>query len=243
MKDNTSTLDRDAISLYRNKSYGILSTMSKIHKDYPFGSFVTYVSARSRTAYLYLSDLAEHTENLHYKSESSLTIFETNHEGDVQNSQRLTLVGDLSIVEEEDVQHCSKLFYSILPDSKKYSQMHDFKFYQLVIKSARWIGGFGKIAWLDEKSWSNENPEWYENEKAIIHHMNEDHQETIVSALKAQHNIEDKTVKMSLMNIDGYYVKSRHYYYFIQFPKPSYTSADVKKSLTILAKKYRKFEH
>ena len=73
--------------------------------------------------------------------------------------------------------------------------------------------------------------------------MNEDHQETIVSALKAQHNIEDRTVKISLMNIDGYYVKSRHSYYFIQFPKPSYTSADVKKSLTILAKKYRSFEH
>ena len=29
--------------------------------------------------------------------------------------------------------------------------MHDFKFYQLTIKHARWIGGFGQIAWLDQK--------------------------------------------------------------------------------------------
>lgn len=242
MKENKSTLDHDAINLYRNKSYGILSTMSKIHKDYPFGSFVTYVSARSRTAYLYLSDLAEHTENLHYKSESCLTVFAANQKGDVQDSQRLTLVGDLSAVEQDDLQHCSKLFYSILPYSKKYSEMHDFKFYQLVIKSARWIGGFGKIAWLDANSWTNQKPDWYKNEKAIINHMNNDHQETIVSALKAQHNIEDKTVKMSLINIDGYYVKSGESHYFIQFQEPSYTSADVKKSLTLLAKKYKKFE-
>ena len=243
MKKNTSTLDHDAISLYRNKSYGILSTMSKIHKNYPFGSFVTYVSARSRTAYLYLSDLAEHTENLHYKSESCLTIFSTNNESDIQNSQRLTLVGDLAIVKEENLAHCSKLFHSILPESKKYSAMHDFKFYQLVIKSARWIGGFGKIAWLDENYWTNKKPEWHKNEKAIIKHMNDDHQKTIVSALKAQHNIEDKTVKMSLMNIDGYYVKSGQNYYFIQFLEPSHTSADIKKSLTLLAKKYKKFEN
>ena len=77
-------MDRNASRLYRNRLHGILSTVSKVHDDYPFGSFVTYISSRSRTAYLYLSDLAEHTENLHYKSKSCLTIFKANNSGDIK---------------------------------------------------------------------------------------------------------------------------------------------------------------
>ena len=62
MSIDIDKMDRNASRLYRNRLHGILSTVSKVHDDYPFGSFVTYVSSRSRTAYLYLSDLAEHTE-------------------------------------------------------------------------------------------------------------------------------------------------------------------------------------
>ena len=53
---------------------------------------------------------------------------------------------------EKDLNDCKMRFHSIFPESKKYSEMHDFKFYELKIKHVRWIGGFGKIAWLDKKT-------------------------------------------------------------------------------------------
>ena len=235
-------MDRNASRLYRNRLHGILSTVSKVHDDYPFGSFVTYISSRSRTAYLYLSDLAEHTENLHYKSKSCLTIFKANNSGDIQNSQRLTLVGDLGSVPDNDIDHCQERFHSLLPDSKKYAEMHDFKFYQLTIKHARWIGGFGQIAWLDQKKWSDISPEWHDNERRIIDHMNEDHNNSICSALHAQYGIKDQSAKMSFLSIDGYYTKSKNAHYFIQFPDQCTTMKEFKNALVRLAKKYREFE-
>ena len=242
MKKRLNEMDYDAVKMYRNSSHGILSTMSKIFKNYPFGSFVTYVSSRPRTVYLYLSDLAEHTENLHYKPHSCLTIIKENHNGDIQNSQRLTLVGDLNPIKEKDEEECRKRFHLIHPDSQKYSEMHDFKFYQLNIISARWIGGFGKIAWLDKNYWSQKEPDWQGNENRIIKHMNKDHQNSISSSLHAQHKIKDAAAMMSFINIDGYYVQSKNQFYFIQFPHPCLTMLEYRETLTSLAKKYRSYE-
>ena len=75
MKAELKDYENDAINLYRSTDTGILSTLSKKHNDYPFGSFVTYVTAGSRTAYLYLSDLAEHTKNLRHKSKLFICLY------------------------------------------------------------------------------------------------------------------------------------------------------------------------
>ena len=42
--------------------------------------------------------------------------------------------------------------------------MHDFNFYKLKVSKVRWIGGFGDIAWLNEKHWVDEKPKWIKNE-------------------------------------------------------------------------------
>ena len=56
--------EQNAINLLRNSNSALLSTISISVKDYPFGSYVSYVSGRDRTIYLYLSDIAEHTKKL-----------------------------------------------------------------------------------------------------------------------------------------------------------------------------------
>ena len=71
---NKSLIEKEAIKLLRSNNSGVLSTISKINKDYPFGSFVTYATLIDRSAFFYLSDIAEHTKNLNYKSTACLTI-------------------------------------------------------------------------------------------------------------------------------------------------------------------------
>ena len=241
MKNKSNQYESDSMNLFRSSKYGILSTISKQIKDYPFGSFVTYVSSVSRDIYLYLSDLAEHTENLNYKSKSSLTIFKINKKGDIQNSARLTLIGDLNYVPDSEIENCKNRFYSILPESKKYQTMHDFKFYKLDIKCARWIGGFGNIGWLDQSMWDCE-PSWKKEESNIIKHMNDDHQNTIIAALKAQHGLSDNDAKIEFLCVDGYYASTIKGHYFISFPRPAVNIKEYRTILVELAKIYKEYE-
>ena len=65
---------------------------------------------------------------------------------------------------------------------------------------------------------------------------------SISSSLNAQHSIKDKNAKMFLLNIDGYYVKSKSNIYFIQFWKFCTTVKDYRNTLIELANKYKTYE-
>ena len=232
----------EAVNLYRSTNAAILSTMSKKYEGYPFGSFITYVSDKNRTLLMYTSDIAQHTKNLKTNSKACVTLFKLDTEYDKQNSSRLTLMGDLKDVPVDDLEECQERFIKFLPESKKYSSMHDFKFYKLEISRIRWIGGFGDIAWLNPKNWQDNLPRWAKNEKMMIDHMNDDHANVLQSALHAQHGIKDKNVSMMALTIDGYYVKSKENLYFISFDAPVFKPIDYRKVLVKQAKDYRSFE-
>ena len=241
MHDQTQEYELNAVKLYRTSTTGILSTISKDYENYPFGSFITYLSGRSRTMYLYLSEIAQHTKNLNHQSKACVTVFKT-HSGDKQNSQRLTIMGDLKQVSKNNINYCEQLFFTHFPESQRYSSFHKFHFYQLEIKHIRWIGGFGKIAWLKSKHWINQEPKWSKSEHNIIQHMNNDHKKNIVSALHAQYNIKDVNAMMVFLTIDGYYVQSNDKLYFINIPKTCYNSEEYREALIELAKQQKSFE-
>ena len=232
----------EAVNLYRSNNAAILSTISKKYEGYPFGSFITYVSDKNRTLLMYTSDIAQHTKNLKTNSKACVTIFKLDTEYDKQNSSRLTLMGDLKDVSEDNIEECQERFVKFLPESKKYSSMHDFKFYKLEISRIRWIGGFGDIAWLNPKNWQDDQPRWAKDEKMMIDHMNDDHANVLQSALHAQHGIKDKKVNMIALSIDGYYVESKEDIYFISFEAPVFKPLDYRKVLVKQAKDYRSFE-
>jgi len=234
--------EKEAVRLYRTANSAILSTISKKFQGYPFGSFITYVSDKNRTLFIYTSDIAQHTINLKNDSKSCVTLFKLDTDLDKQNSSRLTLIGDLAEVPKYDLADCKKRFEKFLPQSKQYASMHDFNFYKLKISQARWIGGFGEIAWLDPKNWNDSIPKWSKNEDMIIEHMNEDHSNVIHSALNAIYGIKDCNAKMFALSIDGYYILSKEEIYFISFDKPIFKQLDYRKALVKQAKEYRSFE-
>tara|TARA_B100000614_G_C14542087_1_gene490691 strand:- start:385 stop:1104 length:720 start_codon:yes stop_codon:yes gene_type:complete len=232
--------EKNAINLLRTSDSAILSTISKSKDEYPFGSFVTFVTGKDRTIFFYFSDIAEHTKNLKNNSKACLTISSTKKTGDKQDSSRLTLIGDINKVELNDIELCKERFYTHFPESKEYAKFHSFNFYQLNVLHSRWIGGFGKIGWLKSQNWHTCKTEW--NDKNIINHMNEDHQNTIVSSLKGRFDIMDTTAKMILLTTDGYYLKSNKGIFFIQFTNFCNTSEDLRKELISLAKEYKNYE-
>ena len=72
--------------------------------------------------------------------------------------------------------------------------------------------------------------------------MNNDHGNTIFSALHGQHGIKDKSAKMAFISTDGYYIDCKEGSYFIQFSEPCFTMEKFKDMLIKLAKEYRDFE-
>ena len=242
MQNKLKEYEYNAVSLLRNSDEGILSTISNLHEGYPFGSFITFITDHSRTIYFYISDLAQHTKNIDKEPKACLTLSRKNKKKDKQNSERLTLIGDVNIVSTEKLDYCKKRFFKHFPKSKAYSEFHDFRFYQMTINQVRWIGGFGKIAWLKSLAWQNKEIDWVFHEKNIVDHMNKDHQKNISSALSFQYNIQDKNARILFLTIDGYYLESNNIIYFIQLYEPVYTRKEYRKALVDLATQYRSHE-
>ena len=237
MKD---VYEKNAAVLLRESSEGVLSTISKKFEGYPFGSFTTFTTDRNRTVIIYASGLAQHTKNLVQNSKASLTIYNLKKNGDQQDSQRLTLLGDLVLADNQD--DCKERFSLFLPHSVNYHKMHDFSFYKLLINQARWIGGFGQIAWLKPEHWTDSKPKWLEREESIINHMNDDHSNSIISTLHAQIGVKDPKAEMVAINTDGYYVRSNNELMFIKFHKCCTNLKDFKDELVKQAHENREYE-
>ena len=88
----------------------------------------------------------------------------------------------------------------------------------------------GSIKWLEDSS------------KRIIEHMNDDHSNSIVSALNAQHGIKDTNARMEELEADGYYALSEGKLYFLTFEGVCSNVDEYKLELVKHAKKYRKYE-
>ena len=89
----------------------------------------------------------------------------------------------------------------------------------------------------------NDLPEWLSKASyRIIQHMNDDHSNSIVSTLNAQHGIKDINAKMEKLEVNGYFASSAGKFYFLEFENSCNSTDEYKSELIKNAKKYRNFE-
>jgi len=135
--------------LFLQESFGVLSTISVDVPGYPFGSVTPYCADAHGRPMIYISYIAQHTKNIVADSRVSLTVFETNQaSGDVQAHGRVTLIGDARLV-DGDQTRVRERYYRYVPDARQYEKTHDFAFFTLDLVRVRFIGGFGKIYWVE----------------------------------------------------------------------------------------------
>ena len=90
---------------------------------------------------------------------------------------------------------------------------------------------------------NNKVPEWLSKaSKRIIEHMNDDHSNSIVSTLNAQHGIKDKNAKMEKLHVNGYFALSNQKLYFLEFQQVCNSAQEYKAELIKHAKKYKSYE-
>ncbi len=214
----------------------VLSTLSVDVKGYPFGSVVPYCADRSGQPVILISDIAQHTRNIVADPRVSLICLD-NSADDQQASGRVTLLADAIKISADDDDSVWR-YYSYFPHSLDYHKTHGFDFYRLHIKRIRFIGGFGRIHWLDPEQFLLANPFTLEEEQRIVSHMNEDHADAIMHYCAMHEIAMDEANSPGMVGIDaeGIHVKAGKAIHRIGFAQPVTNGAEARTALVDMAR-------
>ena len=190
-----------ARTLVAQMTTGTLCTLAVEPAGYPYGSFVTVAFDNGDPVFL-VSTLAEHTRNLQRDPRASLLVAEGGSEDPLANS-RVTLLGPCGQV-EGDGGGARTAFLATHPNAAYYADFRDFAFWRLQVESIRYIGGYGRMSWVEAAAWHAAEPDPLAVTAAgIIAHMNDDHADAMVLYCKAFSKATDITAA-SMTGVDRY---------------------------------------
>ncbi len=203
-------LNLEARKFLRSTRSGILSTNSVRFEGYPFGSVAPFVLDHDCQPIILISNLAEHTKNIAANPKVSLLVFAGAE--DLQANARLTLLGEAAKIDKASDADLRARYLRYLPQAASYFDMHDFSFYRIQIRQARYIGGFGKMSWLSDvdlfSGMSSSSATLAAQETAIVEHMNADHAENLLNYCRHFHNMNATKAKMLGIDCDGFDVNA-----------------------------------
>lgn len=147
----------------------------------PFVSLVTMATEATGAPILLLSDLAVHTRNIKADSRISLLVDET-AAGNPLACARLTLVGRIEPVADQDKATARRRFLAKHPDASVYCDFGDFGFYSIAVETSHLVAGFGRIVDLSSEQIlvdCGDCAELLAAEADAVEHMNTDHADAI----------------------------------------------------------------
>lgn len=141
--------------LFAGNKLGYFSTLSSDPAGFPFGSLLPYALDSDGNPVFLVSTLAEHTKNFLRDPRASLLVTDEMRAAvDPLALQRATLIGHVEpAVEEEDRDQ----YLAAHPSARNYIEMKDFAFYRLVVEAVRYVGGFGRMSWIDSSEFAAAN--------------------------------------------------------------------------------------
>lgn len=164
-------------TLVASTSRGALSTLATAPAGYPYGSVASYGLDDLGNPLFFVSLMAEHTQNAIRDARASLLVTEPVPDGaDPLASGRVTLLGLLSSVGEDERPAVRDRYLAANPTSAYYIDFGDFTFYRLAVESIRYVGGYGRMSWVDVAAYAEAEPDPLAAVAVgIIEHMNADH--------------------------------------------------------------------
>lgn len=135
----------EARKLLAKERVGVLATRSVALPGYPFASLTPYALDGQGRPLILISALSQHTVNILADDRVSLLVYDATHP-DVHDAARLTWTG--RAVPTEDAQAKAR-YLARFPEAKRFFQAHDFTLYYLTPVRGYYIGGFGRIFWIE----------------------------------------------------------------------------------------------
>lgn len=115
----------------------------------PFVSLVTVAATSPTSVVMLLSGLAKHTKNLIASPECSLLLVEPGVEsGDPLQGARLTVIGTARQSDRSSDQSARATYLAAHPSAEVYAGFGDFHIYEVDIREAHLVAGFGRIETL-----------------------------------------------------------------------------------------------
>jgi putative heme iron utilization protein len=165
-----------AKKLMRESRSGALATLMAGSGD-PYCSLVNVATAVDGTPLLLISRLAIHTKNVLADARASLMLDER-REGDPLQGARVMLMGTVAKTESPDAR---RRYLAYQPEAEMFADFADFAFYELKLKGAHLVAGFGRIVDLTPADLLTDvsgAEAMLEAEVGAVEHMNADHADT-----------------------------------------------------------------
>ncbi len=174
-------------TLVAGQTRGALATLCVDPPGTPFGSIVTYGLDGQGRPVSFVSTLAEHTRNLLADPRASLLVLEAVPDGsDPLAAGRATLLGRLERVGDDVEVESAKQAYLAANPQAFYVSYGDFLCVRLEVEQVRYVGGFGRMSWVDAGAYATSEPDPLAPDAAgIVGHMNADHAEALVELCHA----------------------------------------------------------
>ena len=120
-------------------------------------------------------------------------------------SGRVTLLGLLRQIDDDDERGIARARYlEANPAASYYIDFGDFTFLQLSVEHVRYVGGYGRMSWVDATDYRTATPDPLVDAAAgIIEHMNADHADAQVLFCRHFAGLED-TRSATMSAVDRY---------------------------------------
>jgi heme iron utilization protein len=226
---------------------GALSTLAVDPAGYPYGSVATFGLDGQGNPIFFVSLMAEHTQNALRDPRASLLVTEPVPDGaDPLASGRATLMGRLSRVEGADRPEAQERYLAANPAAEYYIGFADFVFLRLDVTSIRYVGGYGRMSWVDAGAYAAAEPDPLAPAAAgIIGHMNADHADAQVLYCRYLAGYEDTTAAtMSAVDRYGFEMIAEgpagRTAVRLGFPAPCTTGEEVRKAMVAMVGEARR---
>ena len=195
--------------------HAVLSTTSAQEglEGWPFGSVVPFALSPSGAPFLLIAGIAQHTKNLRRDPRASLLVRDPAPNGDPQSTWRLTLLGRMNPLSsgDERIEERMARYRERVPDAPGYSEAHSFEIWEMEPERVRFIGGFGRIAWLDAASIRRDptGSDFAGAAPRIVEHMNADHEDALRSIWASRRGVEPGQARIVEVDPAGFLVATR----------------------------------
>lgn len=235
--ENKTSLDNgsEARRFTRAQHSGVLSTLSVRVEGFPFGSVAPFILDHAGRPLILISTLAEHTRNIEADPRVSLIV--QPYAPDMQITGRVTILGRAEKLADKSA--LGPRYLRFHPQAADYFAMHDFSFYRIEPVRIRWIGGFGRIHWVEPEQYLLPPSPLAEQEEGILAHMNADHADSLRDYCRHVHGIETANAEMIGIDADGFDVRGDAGMLRFDFDTPVTDAQAARQALVALARAAR----
>jgi heme iron utilization protein len=195
-------------TLVAQATVATLSTLSRKHVGFPFGSLMPYALDPEGRPLFLISNMAMHTQNLRADPRASLFVAQAATDGDPLGAARATLIGQVEPVPESDVASARESYLTTHQNSRYWVDFADFGFFRLEPVDIYHVGGFGIMGWVGARDYQEASPDPLATAApGIISHMNADHADAMILLARTYAGLEATEATITSVDRLGFYLR------------------------------------